>query len=88
MLDERVQELEKKLDKEIKYSQALAKRVVILLKEEATKKEEASLLKKETTKDMVAQWSEGATIAMGGFCPSLLCYHCSDVVVATGVAIV
>jgi hypothetical protein len=24
----------------------------------------------------------GATIATGGFCPSLLCYHCSDIVVA------
>jgi hypothetical protein len=24
------------------------------------------------------------TVAMGGFCSSLLCYHCNDIVVATG----
>jgi hypothetical protein len=60
MLEERVQELGKKLDKEIKHNQVLAERVVRLLKkeeamkEEPSKKNEPSPLKKETTKDMVA----------------------------------
>jgi hypothetical protein len=26
----------------------------------------------------------GVTVAMDSFCPSLLCYHCSDIVVTTG----
>jgi hypothetical protein len=49
ILEEWVQELEKKLDKEIQHNQDLVKRVVGLLKEEAMKKEEASRSKMETT---------------------------------------
>jgi hypothetical protein len=26
----------------------------------------------------------GATVAMGSFCPMLLCYHCSDVFIVMG----
>jgi predicted Holliday junction resolvase-like endonuclease len=59
VLEEWVQELEKKLDKEIQHNQDLVKRVVGLLKEEAMKKEEASRSKMETTEDMVNQWSKG-----------------------------
>jgi hypothetical protein len=62
---ERVQELEK-MDKEIKYNEALAKRVACFVrkepdekvergeKEEASRKKEASCSKNEATKDMVS----------------------------------
>jgi hypothetical protein len=53
ILEEWVQELEKKLDKEIQHNQDLVKRVVGLLKEEASRS------KMETTEDMVNQWSKG-----------------------------
>jgi type IV secretory pathway component VirB8 len=71
MLEERVQELEKKLDKEIKHNEALAKRVIGFMrkereemakqdeKEEASKKKEVSCSKNEATKDMVFQRSDG-----------------------------
>jgi phage host-nuclease inhibitor protein Gam len=53
MLEERLEELEKKLDKKIKHIQALAKRVVKFMRKERDEKEEAS--KNETTKYMVAR---------------------------------
>jgi hypothetical protein len=65
MLEELVEELEKKLDKEIKHNQALAKRVVEFMRkerveEETLKKKEVSCSKKkEATKDMMARWSDG-----------------------------
>jgi type IV secretory pathway component VirB8 len=71
MLEERVQELEKKLDKEIKHNEALAKRVIGFMrkereemakqdeKEEASKKKEVSCSKNEVTKDMVFRRSDG-----------------------------
>jgi hypothetical protein len=60
MLEERVQELEKKLDKEIKNNEALAKRVFGLMrkvreeKAEWAEKEEVSCSKNEAAKDMVS----------------------------------
>jgi phage gpG-like protein len=63
MLDERVQELEKKLNKKIKHNEALTKRVVGLMRKEReekmewAEKEEASR-SKEATKDMVSRWSD------------------------------
>jgi hypothetical protein len=54
MLEERVKKLEK-IDKEIKYNQVLAKRVVELLRKERDEKEEASKKKEASRyKDMVA----------------------------------
>jgi hypothetical protein len=54
MLEERVKKLEK-IDKEIKYNQVLAKRVVKLLRKERDEKEEASKKKESSRyKDMVA----------------------------------
>jgi hypothetical protein len=65
MLEERVQELErKKLNNKIKHNKALAKRVIGLMRKEReekaewARKEEASHSKKEATKDMVSQWSD------------------------------
>jgi hypothetical protein len=54
MLEERVQELEKKLDKEIKNNEALAKRVFGLMRKVREEKVEVSCSKNEATKDMVS----------------------------------
>jgi hypothetical protein len=64
MLDDRVKYLEEKLDKEIKYSKSLMKTVTSFMRKEQEEKEaeeEASRCskKEETTKDMVAQSSDG-----------------------------
>jgi hypothetical protein len=65
MLKERVQELKKELEKEIKHNEALAKRLIDFIrkeqeeKAERTEKEEASRLKNEATKDMVSRQLNG-----------------------------
>jgi hypothetical protein len=57
--------IRKKLDIKIKHNEALAKRVIDLMRKEQedraerTEKEDVSCLKKEATKDMVSRWSDG-----------------------------
>jgi phage gpG-like protein len=53
MLEERVQELEKKIDKKIKHNKALAKKVTGFMRN-------ASRLKNEATKDMVSRRFDGS----------------------------
>jgi hypothetical protein len=66
MLEERVQELKKELEKEIKHNEALAKRLIDFIRKEqeekaerTEKEEEASRLKNEATKDMVSRQLNG-----------------------------